>query len=441
MNNKLCPAERNLRLHRPVLGSVAISLGFVDQLVISASNFVTALFVARSVTVQEFGVYSLLLGTLYLANGIQNALVTNPHAILASPLEPTDYREFTASAAAFQVCLSAVILVSFLLVSVAFRSVSRDVAETLAFAGLACLMWQMQEFSRRILYSRARYLPALKNDLINYGLLAVVTAALALSGKLSLSTAFIAMASFSGIAALVGYFQVRSYLSANPQSGFRVCDLKQMWSYGRWLLGSAIAGWTSSQLYSFAAAAIVGLHASAALRVAQTILGPMGIIIRFVETTLSPRASVVATKGGRDELSKLLRKIALITVPGFAFFATVVAVWAHPIVNLLFGESYLEYSWVLAGVALASVLLLASSILALGLQAQARSTPLFAGNVAVSIFALTVGLGITWVFGLKGVVLGFAAQNALLLALLFEFYKQTAPRTAGQLSKKIGLVD
>ena len=84
-----------------------------DQFLISGTNFLTMILVARGLkSVSDFGVFVLVYSILLFSNSIQMALITQPHNVLGESRRGTDYVRYTASTAFNQLVL-VLVLASF----------------------------------------------------------------------------------------------------------------------------------------------------------------------------------------------------------------------------------------------------------------------------------------------------------------------------------------
>ena len=68
-----------------------------DQVLISGSNFVTMVLVARALGAEAFGLFTLVYSVLLLSNIVQSTLVTVPHNVLGSNREGAAFGRFTFS--------------------------------------------------------------------------------------------------------------------------------------------------------------------------------------------------------------------------------------------------------------------------------------------------------------------------------------------------------
>lgn len=79
-----------------------------DQLLISATNFVTMVLLARGLSREDFGRFTLVYSILMFANALQSALVTQAHNVLGATRHGEDYDRYTTSTAIGQILLAAI---------------------------------------------------------------------------------------------------------------------------------------------------------------------------------------------------------------------------------------------------------------------------------------------------------------------------------------------
>lgn len=66
-----------------------------DQLLISATNFATMVLLARGLSQEAFGSFTLIYSVLLFANSLQSGLITLPHNILDTARHGEDYTAVT----------------------------------------------------------------------------------------------------------------------------------------------------------------------------------------------------------------------------------------------------------------------------------------------------------------------------------------------------------
>ena len=141
-----------------------------DQALISATNFLTMVLVARGLGgPSEFGAFTLVYSALLFANILQVALITQPHNILGTARHGANYAAYTTSCGLAQLLLVlAEGSIALLVWAVASQAHWAAAAMLLALVP-SVVAWQLQEFVRRVLYTEGRHAAAFANDLISYG--------------------------------------------------------------------------------------------------------------------------------------------------------------------------------------------------------------------------------------------------------------------------------
>ena len=319
--------------------------GIIDQVLISGTNFVTAVMLARQLSLAAFGAYSIVYSLLLLSNGIQAGLITQAHNTVGSTKSGKDYQKFTASAALIQVVLSFTLSVLALVTWFVAWYCEFDCSSLLIALVPAIFCWQYQEFFRKILYTEFRYFEAVLNDIVSYGGQILVMAALWSSGLLTAPNAFYAIAATSFFAACIGAWQTRtSWLGTIDLS-----TMREIWTYGKWLAGTAFIGyWVSTQLFIYVAAAVAGAAAAAVLKAVDVIFGPTRILVYAVNAMLPMRFAKAYAHGGQSALRKELKRILLTVVPVLFVCCSLIALFPEKLLQIVFGGKYLGYGLALS---------------------------------------------------------------------------------------------
>ena len=144
---------KNLRLGRLLSRSV---WGLGDQALISASNFLTTVVLARQLSPADFGAFALLYAAVFFMVSLQTTLVSRPHNVLGVTRQGVEYRRYTTVTAVSQVCLTAMFALVALIGALVARHAAWGVAPLLFPLVLVVVAWQLQEFTRRVLYTEGR---------------------------------------------------------------------------------------------------------------------------------------------------------------------------------------------------------------------------------------------------------------------------------------------
>ena len=294
-----------------------------DQALISATNFATVVILARALAPRDFGVFVLAYTALLFVNGLQTALITQPHNVLGQGRTGDDYRRYTRSSAVGQGLFSLAAALVALAVALAAYAAGLSSADVLFAAVPALVAWQLQEFARHVLYTENRLRTAFAIDVVGYGGQVVLILALVAADRASGANALYAVAVASSAGALVGAWAIRASLRGRVERSY----LAENWAFGKWLGAAIAASWLSGSLFFYLTAVVVNAGATAGLKASQTVLGPLNAFLLFIVTILPIR---LAAARERDEpVGVGLRLAYLASAPFVWAYCALVAVFAR----------------------------------------------------------------------------------------------------------------
>ncbi len=411
----------SLRPAAELLSSDSALQGYLaafDQGAISLTNFAASIILARAISPTEFGMYGVGFLLLLLIRAVQEGFTVQPLNAIGPTLEGDAYRRYASSTAVLQLMLSVLTALGALGLGWVLTATGNDVAgptvSAMAFVGST---WQVQEFLRRGLYARGRVGAAL----LNTGLASLVRLAvlglMACGGGLSARAGLDAIAYGSLAAGVVGVIQIRESWT---RAGLDVRGvLRTNWSFGRWVSGGSIANWAALEIYPILSAGMISFAAAGAFRALQNLVAPIHVLLRTIDTFLTPRAARRFKLGGWGGLRALLSRVDWLSVlPAIALLAGV-SLFSAPLMRLLYGEKYAGYSGMLPLLALAYMLWFAYAPLQACFKAIPWTRPVFLANALATLSIFTLGLLAIHSFGLAGAVGGQALNGLLIGAVLW----------------------
>ena len=391
-----------------------------DQAIISVANFLATIILARNITPTELGVYGVGFVTLRLIRAVQEGLVVQPLNVFGAAMDENDFRSYASSNLLIQLGLAVCAALTVAIGGIVLTNLGNDTAGPALYAlWFVFLTWQVQEFLRRVFYTRGMVPYALVNDIIaNLTRLALLlwwSGQGALSGAAGLNA--IAWGSF--VAIIPGMWQTRG-IWTRKYDNLR-STLRRNWHFGRWLTGSAIANWVAIEFYPILTAGLVNFAAAGAYRALQNLVAPIHTILRAADTFFTPRAARLYRQLGDAALTRYLKLIYLVLGVPIALLLGIAIVFAEPLLNLLYGEVYLEYSNGILWMVIFYALLYAYMPLQSIFKATERSQPIFYANLAAIAAMFTVGTWAVTRFNVYGTLTG-QALNALIISLMLWGY-------------------
>lgn len=420
------------RLKKARLGNL-LNKGFwaiCDQALISASNFVTTVVLARNLSRTDFGAFALVYAAIYFSISLQTTLVTRPHNVLGAARHDAQYRRYTTVTATSQLCFTAVFVLVTIIVAVIARGEGWGIASLLFPFALAIGAWQLQEFTRRVLYTEGRLKDAFANDLVSYGGQATGIIALGRFGHLTGARAFDMIAFTSAIAAAWGCWQIRKSLSyRDGWHAVREHGFAENWRFGKWLFGAALATWIAGQLYPLLIGGLISIAEAGAFSAVFTLMGPARILLIAMDTALTPVAARSFAEKGQPELQSFVTRVFIVTAPIIATYCIVVSLFAEHILVAAYGDHYRPYGWLLALFALSYALDYLRHPISIALEARRASAPIFRAYVISGVVVLTAGVAAVYFLGLWGAALGTIANSLILGLMLWRYYRRIAATT------------
>ncbi len=391
-------------------------LAAVDQAVISMANFLATIILAREVSPTELGVYGVGFVALRLVRSLQEGIVVQPMNVFGASMAEADFKRYATSTSLIQLGLALLSALGVALLGWVLTTFGNDTAGPAMFSlWLAFLWWQLQEYIRRMLYTRGMVLGAVLNSALANGVRLVLLIVWAFQDRLSGVAGLHAIAWGSLAALLPGICFTRQYWSRD------LLDLRETWklnwNFGRWLIGGTLSGWLSVEFYPVLTAGLISFAAAGAYRALQNLVAPIHLLLRAIDTFLTPRAASAYQANGRPALARTLRLMYLTAGLPILGILALAILFPAQILHLFYGDTYLSYRdgiWLMAGF---YALLFASFPLQSVLKAARLSRPIFFANLLAILSMFTVGIWMIFRWGVYGTIAG-QALNALVVSLV-----------------------
>jgi len=413
-------ASGRLWLRRPLRGRPEI-WGLLDQGLVSSVNFLAIILLARTLAPREFGYFVLAFTILQSAGTLQGALITRPHNVLGAIRRGSEYADYSTTAAATQIGFTGLLaliaaLGAGIAAAVGFSHASLFLALTPALIG-----WQLQELGRRMLYTEGRLAAAFANDVVSYGAQAVALVALWRLDIVTGTRALLTLAAAFAIGTIVVAWQLRPTLSGRLD----VSSLTANWNFGKWLGLAEVGQWFATQFYIYLGGIVVGAIASGVLKAGQTILGPMSVFLTFF-TSYLPIVFARELESSGTIRTKIRRSLGVI-LPVVVPYCLVMAIFAKPVLEFVYGHAYGRYTTVVQLFALYYVLLAFSTVAIAALSAKGMTPSVFVGQTGGAVVSLAIGWFLLQQWGAEGGVTGILLSWGVAMALFLRALR-TPPR-------------
>ncbi len=394
--------------------------GVADQTVVSATNFLTMVFLARSVVPSVFGLFVVVYTVLLFANNLQVSAITRPLNVLGAPLSEESFRIYSAYAATGQFILASVFAGLAMISAGIAYCFGSSVFSMLVALAIALFAWQMQEFVRQVRYTQTRVAEAFVYDLISYGGQAVLIAALWAAHLLTADGTLYAIAVTSALSALYGFHRLKL-----PSRGFSPTALKPSWHFGRWLLADCLGQWLSVQLFPLLTAAIAGVTSAAYFKAVQNLVAPVHIVLNAFQMMVVPRAARLYAKGGNRALMSFLIPVTILAAVPMIAYWVLIGIVGSWLLGILYSHAYQGHAsliWLFSGTYLGLHIVQAESI---ALMSMGNTRAIVVGRATAVALTLTAGVGLTYWLGIYGTLVAAAATQAAMAFVLAYKLAQT----------------
>jgi O-antigen/teichoic acid export membrane protein len=391
----------------------------MDQGLISGSNFVTGVILARWLGPAEYGAYALAFATFLLLSLLYQAVVLEPMSVFGGSTYRSTLRHYLGQLVWLQATVAAACI--FLLVGAAAVSSvvgrSGQLAQALLGVSFAAPGVLLLSFARRALYLEYRSRGAAIGALLYTGMLLAAMWVIYRLLLLSALSAFIAMGTAALLTSISLLVRVRPRLRETRSAQELRTLGRHHWQYGRWALVSAFLIWLPWNVYYSVVGTYLGLATAGALRALLNLTMPMTQLYTALALLLLPRTASIAQAEGWAGAKRQAIIIAGSFTLVAALYWTMVIYWRAPLLQFLYSGQYANIAGLLPWLAIASVL--SGTVFGPMCAFRAMQSPATVCWVFLVSSAIGVGVGIpaTLSYGLSGVVLGISISSVLAVVI------------------------
>jgi len=399
-------------------------LAILDNGLISGSNFLLGILLARWLAPDEYGAYALAFSIFILVGFLYQALLLEPLSVFAGSAYRDNLRGYLRKTLwihwAISLSTGVVIGGGALLAKVLGHSPVLPIA--LAGMAIATPFLCIHAMARRSFYLKLSPGPAAFGAAFYCGMVVGGVFLIYRRGWLTSFTAFLIMAGAALVGALVMLWQLNRAL--DPATGEpKLREIwRKHWEYGSWALATCVVGWIPNYVYIPLVSTFSGMAAAGELRALMNLAAPVLQTYAALSMLFLPFAARVADEEGAKAATGLTRKLALLFVVGAVAYWAVLIPLRHPLFQFLYAGKYMESAYLIPLFGLETIVWSASLGPAIVLRGMQSPRSLFVANGAASVVALVVGIPATRFFGLQGVIWSMILANALYVVVAFILY-------------------
>jgi len=385
----------------------------VDQGISSFTNFALGILIARSVSADDFGAFSLAFATYVVIVNLARAIGTQPLVIRYSGVDPATWRR-GAAAAMGTMFTSGVVIGLLCIVGGALGG--GTAGTTFVALGIALPALLVQDGWRFVFFAGGRDRDAVFTDFVwAVALIAFLVVATRLSP--GVTGAVLGWGASAVVGGLVGAWragvlprprQTRPWLREHS-------DLVGRYS------AEVLIGLGANQATIYVVGLTAGLAQAGSLRAAQILLGPMHVVLQAAHLIAVPEG--VRIRMRRPERFRLAiggLSVGLASVVGL--WVLVLALLPVEVGQALLGDSWAEAQLVLVPLGLALIAQGVSGGALVGLRVLADAKSSLRARIIDSVSSFVLGVGGALLGGAIGAAWGVAAGEWVSAAIFVAFF-------------------
>lgn len=394
------------------------ALSLVDQAMTSLAGCSVSLLLARWMLPEVYGAFAVAFAGYLFVCGFYNVIVLEPVSVIGPArhfIRVTGYfQEQVAVHAVLTGGLSVLVLLAGTVVWLV-EPQSPLVGAVLG-GGLALPFLLFLWLARRMCYVVRRPSIALLGSGFYLAIVLIGLFVLRHFAQLRPFVAFLLTGSASLLAALFILKQLDVKMpgvTRDPRTAWSAA-LRENWTYGRWLAGSAMLYGLSSQVQTFLLAGMVGLGATGILRAMQLPSLLMAQVVTAASVLVLPALSYDFGCGRTHQMKAKATIAGLGLASAAVSFAGLLALVAGSAERLLYGGKYAAYVWLMPVLALMPVT--NALFLRFSMTLRAAQKPhfdLLSNVVATPIAVLSAFAFVRW-WGIAGAAASMVLSSAAL---------------------------
>lgn len=396
---------------------------FVDQILVSASNFLLSIIILRFIGLEVFGIFSFYWLFLILIYGLQISYIISPMLTNAPKQNSSTVNYFYGGIFIQQLIFTLLIslIIFFILKFLTnFSSPYQFEKYYLQFA-LIVIVTQLHQFVRRLLFSKKLYFRALIGDFVTYLSLIISLLYLKFIDQFILTNIWWLFFYAFLLGSIINF---KIIFSLNYRSKYILETIKGNWIIGKWLLFTSLSQWFSGNLWLVNAGLLLGPYVFGMVRACQTLLNISNIIFQSIENFVPGIASKKFVSGGIKEMEIFIKKFSIKYFIIILFIVLMVILFSKHLLNFFYGSETANYYQILIYLSFILPIHFLQYPLNYSLRTLGKTKGIFISFLFSAIFAIISSKFIISYFKIEGLIFGLYASQIIIISILFLNYYQ-----------------
>lgn len=392
-------------------------LAILDQGLISGSNFVVAILLARWLAPQQYGSYALAFEIFLFLAALYGALILEPMSVFGPSIYSGNLTSYLGGLLRIHCALSFVMMTALFATAAALHAAkpASPLPDGLVGISLATPCLLLFWLARRGFYIVFLPQKAVLGACIYSALLLAGVTLLYKFKSLSPFSAFLLLAAGAIATGPVMLRWLKARL-VQAAPGFSTMDIvRRHWTYGRWAVANSVVIWLSLAIYYPLLGSFFTLAEAGKFKALMNLASPIGQTFVAISLLSLPYASRAHHHDGNAVASRFVWRLTFLYLGGTCLYWVVLLLFRGPIVHHLYGGRYMGVINLLPWVALGSALRISASAQTLALKAMRSPARAFVAYSAACVVAISLGIPCTRWFGLRGALFAWVLSSAAVL--------------------------
>ena len=389
----------------------------LDQGLISGSNFLLGILLARWIGAEQYGAYALAFAMFILVSIVYQSLVLEPMTVFGPSVYHAAPKQYLGILVRLQMVLGAVVFALGALGGGYFYArVSAQLGPALIGATIAAPCVLLFWFARRACYVELSPSRALRGAMLYMPLLLGSIWILLRLQMLSPFSAFAAMGASAVLTSAHLLWQLNPALAPDTQGPCLREVSRRHWNYGRWALAAAVFLWAPWNICYPLVTKFWGLAETGSLRALLNLALPITQTHAALTLVFLPYTARLGQQEGWSAMKKQAIRIGAVYAAGAGVYWLLVCMFSGQLVQFLYAGRYTQIIPLLPWVGMSSIIggaLMGPTIVIRAMQSPASVCWIYLCSSAV---AAGVGTPSIWAWGTRGAVVALVLSS--LTALL-----------------------
>ena len=387
--------------HQKNNGLVLAGLALTDQAIVSVTNFLTTVLIARLCTGRELGIYALAWTIINLVKTAQERAISAPYLVFVHRSE-TDAKSFLGSSLVHQMgfAMLSVVCISLLGCFFAWRGQPHGLALALSVLAVGAPFILLREHIRAVNSAHFRFHISLLMDASILLLQLGGILFLAYYQRLSIATAFVMIGVSCFLPVAIWYRSARSdFRFSRKLIG---THWSNNWNYSRWLVFARTLGIAGHFLLPWIIVLFMSESAAGKFASCVTLVGLSMMFVLGANNFFQARAVRDFHEGGLRKLYGSLTTALVVFVSVLSVISTIFFLKGDWLLSMVYGPDFASYGTVVFLLSLNVLLVSITIVVGNGLSALGRSSGFLIGESAYFVVTVSTAIFFTMNWQLVG---------------------------------------